>query len=140
MALVLDGTAGITNPGSETIVGTLGVSTANPGGLIQESVIAPSLQNSWVDNGGGYLASGYYKDSLGVVHLQGMIKSGTTADGTTLFTLNSGYRPASNIIVPICTSAYVEPCTIQIATTGVVSILSRAVAGWMSMDGVTFRV
>lgn len=58
------------------------------------SFTAPTLLNSWVNNGSGWAAAGYYKDAFGFVHLKGLVKSGTV--GAAIFTLPSGYRPAEN--------------------------------------------
>jgi len=51
----------------------------------------PAFQNSWVFFGAPYSQAGYYKDPIGVVHLVGVIKSGTV--GSPAFTLPPGYRP-----------------------------------------------
>lgn len=56
----------------------------------QPDWIVPTFLNSWVDFGSPYDTAGYYKDEFGVVHLKGMVKSGTAA---TVFTLPAGYRP-----------------------------------------------
>ncbi len=50
-----------------------------------------SLNGSWVPFGGAYIAPRYMKDSLGFVHVEGLIKSGTM--GTVAATLPAGYRP-----------------------------------------------
>jgi hypothetical protein len=53
-----------------------------------------TFQNSWVElDAATYGATGYYKDALGIVHLRGLVKSGTIGD-VPIFTLPSGYRPA----------------------------------------------
>ena len=54
---------------------------------------APTLLNSWVNFGEGFAAAGYCKGPDNRVHLQGLIKSGTVADGTVIFTLLEGFRP-----------------------------------------------
>ena len=69
----------------------------------QESFIEPTLLNGWVNYGSTYANAGYYKDDFGDVHLVGMVKSGTS--GTVIFNLPSGYRPPSDLIVPILTSS-----------------------------------
>lgn len=53
--------------------------------------IAPTLLNSWANASGGTPA-GYYKDPLGIVHLRGRLNGG--ANGSNLFNLPVGYRPA----------------------------------------------
>ena len=61
---------------------------------------APVLLNSWVNyNAATHTSAGYYRDPLGVVHLRGTVKNGTTTPGTILFALPSGYRPATNIYI-----------------------------------------
>lgn len=61
-----------------------------------------TLVNSWVE----YTTSETpkaFKDSNGIVHLEGTIKSGTTTYGTTLFTLPSGYAPPTGTLLRIGT-------------------------------------
>lgn len=60
--------------------------------------IAPTLQNGWVNYGGSWKTAGYTKSSDGMVTLTGLIKSGTTSNGTVIATLPSGYRPSEIII------------------------------------------
>lgn len=60
----------------------------------QQDWIAPTFLNSWVNYGNPWANAGYMKDSLGFVHLRGIIKSGTI--NTTAFTLPAGYRPATS--------------------------------------------
>jgi hypothetical protein len=55
--------------------------------------IAPTLLNSWV-NLAGYETAGYMKDSLGFVHLKGVIGGGANG-ANSVFTLPEGYRPAA---------------------------------------------
>ena len=58
----------------------------------QEEWIAPTLLNSWVDHSPGvYSTIGYYKDALGIVHLKGVVKNGTS---NIIFELPLGYRPS----------------------------------------------
>lgn len=54
---------------------------------------APTLLSGWVNYGDGFAAAGYCKGPDNLVHLQGLIKSGTVADGTVIFTLPEGFRP-----------------------------------------------
>lgn len=54
---------------------------------------APAFQNSWVNTGAaGRWPTRFFKDPLGMVHIQGEIKNGTL--GLVVFTLPVGYRPA----------------------------------------------
>lgn len=56
--------------------------------------IAPTLLNSWVNFGSTFDTAAYRKIGE-VVYVRGLIKSGTTTSGTTIFTLPSGYRPSA---------------------------------------------
>lgn len=57
---------------------------------------APTLLNSWVNYGGGEAVAGYYKDALGIVHIKGLVKSGTTTPGTNIFVLPAGFCPTDS--------------------------------------------
>jgi hypothetical protein len=62
----------------------------------------PAFQNGWVNFGGVYSPVSFRKDSAGVVHIQGLVKSGTL--GTTIFTLPGGYRPSIQLLNAVLTS------------------------------------
>tara|TARA_R110000803_G_scaffold54770_1_gene111563 strand:- start:209 stop:1639 length:1431 start_codon:yes stop_codon:yes gene_type:complete len=83
-------TLDITSSGTGTL-------TINPDAISLETSIAPTLLNSWVNYGGTRQVAGYYKDKYGIVHLDGVIKSGTTTNPTSLFVLPVGYRPGATI-------------------------------------------
>lgn len=58
--------------------------------------------NSWVDfDAATYFGVQYYKDSLGIVHMRGAAKNGTTTAGTTMITLPAGYRPGRALAVVV---------------------------------------
>ena len=52
-----------------------------------------TLQGGWVNYGDGFAPAEYWKGPDNQVHLHGLIKSGTIADGTVIFTLPEGFRP-----------------------------------------------
>lgn len=52
-----------------------------------------TLSNGWAAFGGMYVAPRYMKDSLGFVHVEGLIKGGTM--GQIAATLPAGYRPSA---------------------------------------------
>ncbi|OMD04749.1 hypothetical protein BJP49_23050, partial [Paenibacillus odorifer] len=54
--------------------------------------ITPTLLNGWETYGSGN-APYYYKDTLGFVHIGGMVKSGV--NGSPILTLPPGYRPSA---------------------------------------------
>ncbi len=59
--------------------------------LVQESLQFASLLNAWTNYGAPFNNASYWKDSLGVVHLNGVLQGGASA--TTIFLLPLGYRP-----------------------------------------------
>ncbi len=63
----------------------------DPGNTVSNTAIPASLQNSWVVD----TRAVYYKDSDGIVHIEGRIKDGTVAANTLIFTLPTGFRPAN---------------------------------------------
>ena len=107
------------------------------GELIQEDRQTPTLLNSWVNYGAGYESASYWKDKCNVVHLGGLVKSGTIVDGTVIFTLPEGYRPrASEKFITVSLNAI---CVIDIYASGNVTIRAGANAGWLSLSGICFR-
>ncbi|MEC0180220.1 hypothetical protein P4H61_01735 [Paenibacillus peoriae] len=62
------------------------------------SWLAPTLLNGWVDGDG---ATGFYKDSYGIVRIRGSVKNGVTSPGTVIFRLPTGYRPVTNIRIGV---------------------------------------
>jgi hypothetical protein len=55
---------------------------------------SPTLLSGWVNYGDGFATAGFSKGPDNRVHLTGLIKGGTVADGTVIFTLPDGFRPA----------------------------------------------
>jgi len=105
--------------------------------IAQKNWIAPTFLNSWVNVGGGYYTAGYYKDSIGIVHLRGLIKGGTTTAGTDLLQLPVGYRPAKHMFFPAVSNyAY---CAIQVLATGIVELGTVASATWIDLSSISFR-
>jgi len=107
------------------------------GKLLQESRQTPTLSNGWVNYGGAYEVASYWKDSCGVVHLAGMIKSGTTTAETVIFTLPDGYRPRTS--EKFFTVSLNAICVIDVYSSGAVAIKTGANAGWLSLSGISFR-
>lgn len=107
------------------------------GEFIQEARQTPDLQNGWVNYGAGYESATYWKDKCGKVHIAGMIKSGTTAAETVIFTLPVGYRPrAAEKFFCVSMNAI---CVIDVYSTGAVAIKTGANSGWISLSGISFR-
>lgn len=100
--------------------------------------IAPTLLNGWLNYGNGYNNAGYYKDDLGIVHLRGLIKSGTLAQ--IVFYLPVGYRPlTTNMIGSISSNGTNDIATrLEIRNDGSVYPMVGGSA-FFSLDGITFR-
>jgi hypothetical protein len=107
------------------------------GELIQEDRQTPTLLNSWINYGTAYESACYWKDKCNVVHLAGLIKSGTTTAETVIFTLPEGYRPrTSEKFFAVSANAI---CVIDIYATGNVAIKTGANSSWLSLSGISFR-
>ena len=100
---------------------------------------AGEFQNGWVARGGGASTPGYYKDQLGVVHLRGQFKDGTSSNNSAgdMFTLPSGYRPAES--QQFQGGDATGSGNIAVLSSGAVRALSGAGNLVLSVDGFTFR-
>lgn len=106
------------------------------GSIRQESWKAPTLINSWANYGGSYNRCGYFKDSMGVVHLRGLVRNGTI--GQVIFRLPSGYRPPGRELHSSRTAGEAAAGRIDVLPSGNVLPVSGS-ASWISLDGITFR-
>ena len=82
-----------------------------------------------------YSPAKFYKDDLGVVHLQGLIKNGTAPSA--IFTLPDGYRPLESRL--FTTTAAGEFGEIAIFPSGQV-LFAKGLGGYVSLEGISFRV
>ncbi len=105
-----------------------------PGTLPDETFIAPTLLNSWVAFGGTGNPPGYFKDAHGVVHLRGLVKSGTV--GAAIFTLPAGYRPANQELFACVSNDAFGRLDVTSAGNVTLAVGSNVFA---SLDGVIFR-
>lgn len=64
------------------------------GNVPQPAFIAPALAPGFRNFGAGYAPAGYEKDTLGFVHLRGVLHCSA---GGTPFTLPPGYRPGTTV-------------------------------------------
>jgi len=99
---------------------------------------SPSLQNGWTQYAGGFTYASYYKDADQIVHLTGLIKPGTTTQGTVLFTLPVKYRPSGTELF------YVHAATaggvrVDVNNIGEVRLNSSGVGSFLSLAGISFK-
>ena len=121
-----------TNDGNH--IDLTGYSSAAPVAYSASDIVAPTLTNLWVNGAAGNDPAGYYKDSCGVVHLVGLIKSGTMTAAA--FTLPVGFRPSGQEVFSVSSNdafgdVYVTAAGAVIPTTG--SNL------FISLSGITFK-
>jgi hypothetical protein len=97
----------------------------------------PTLLNGWVNYGGSDEDASYEKTG-NRVSLRGTIKSGTTAAGTVLFALPSGYRPAKNFYaMTICSGNNLV--RIKVDLNGQVTLNSAPANNtWVQLDNISF--
>jgi len=133
------GNVGIGTTNITDIAGTTGSDLTLTGSIAQDGWTAPTLLNGWVNYSATFNPAGYFRDKTGIVHLRGLVRSGTVTAGTAIFTLPAGYRPArleifSNVAY---TTIYVYGrCDVN--TAGNVNFYAGGNA-FFSLDGITFR-
>ena len=101
--------------------------------LSHEAYVKPTFQNGWKSYGGTYDVR-FTKDSMRMVHLEGLVTGGTM--GKTIFNLPVGYRPKQGFQQAVANNfnGYGQ---IVIYPGGDVSAYCGS-SGWMSLDGITF--
>jgi len=99
----------------------------------QQGWQSPTLANGWIYYGAPFHTPGYMKDTLGFVHLAGLVKNGVV--GYNVFTLPTGYRPGSTIgFATYCSTGI---ASVYIDSGGNVTFPSGA-NGFVFLDGITF--
>lgn len=114
---------------------------AGGGGLVQPTWNALSLSNSWVNAGGSNQVAQYCIDALGFVHVRGDIKSGTSADGTTLFTLPSGFRPPASMAYAVAGAFRAGPENVpqvNISSGGVATVYGLSSNSYLHIGPISF--
>lgn len=91
--------SGLTGTDVQSLLESLNTLKANKQ---QPSWTNITLQNGWKEESSTKTPK-YYKDDLGIVRFTGSIYSGTTTNGTVLFTLPEGFRPSTNFAVTTMT-------------------------------------
>lgn len=113
LSLTQGGTGAATAPAARTALGVAFTAWANA-----------TLANSWAVISGRRAA---YRSFLDMVQLEVNISAGTATDGTVLFTLPTGFRPAFPLVVPVSSGTNtaiggtVPPPRVLIGTDGTVA-------------------
>lgn len=94
---------------------------------------APTLGNSWVNFGSPHASAGYKRDVHGLVHIKGLIKSGTM--NSAIFTLPEGYRPSEQLVFSVISNGAIG--RLDVFVDGDVKLVSGSNA-WVSLDSISF--
>jgi hypothetical protein len=123
----------VTRDGNASLVGT----------ITQQAWQTPALQNAWVRYDQTYNPPGYFKDSMGIVHLRGLVRAGTMR--TSIFILPPGYTPefrelfiVASFMATATTTGQSGHGRVDITSDGQV-IAWEGSNPWLSLDSITFR-
>lgn len=100
---------------------------------LDKTFIVPTMQNGWVVFSNSYEPARYYKDALGFVHLDGVVKSGSA--NSVIFVLPPDFRPNKHRYVVVGASGAAGIC--EIMSTGEVYHKVGSTASF-SLNGITF--
>lgn len=98
----------------------------------------PAFQNAWVNYGVGEAPVSFYKDANSIVHLRGLAKSGTIANGPTgaIFTLPVGYRPSLNEQIATIADGLFARCVVDYNGNVIAASGSNI---WFSIGNIHFK-
>ncbi len=133
------GSGAISLTGSVTVTTGKFITTTSSATVPPASVLigmTGSYTNSWVDFGGAQEVGSYYKDALGFVHLEGTVKSGTSASAA-IFTLPVGYRPIHSLDFAVVAGAGTM-ADLNITSAGVISATAGGSTSALSFNGAIF--
>lgn len=106
------------------------------GGFCGDSVIA---LGRWAHFGEGVEPVGYWKDRLGIVHLQGVARSISTPGTTSVFKLPPGYRPSTiRAFVSATETPPSQLVTVAVRPDGIVET-NAPTSGFLPFEGISFR-
>jgi hypothetical protein len=97
--------------------------------------IAPTMGNSWVNFGSTWETAAYMRKG-GVVYIRGLIKGGTVATGTVIFTLPAGFRPAGDTHFDVSTNGLHGEMNVY--ADGRVATNVGITTTWVSLRGLIF--
>ncbi|BFH13540.1 hypothetical protein WJ0W_004076 [Paenibacillus melissococcoides] len=103
--------------------------------------IQATLLNNWTPYDlTNYLSASYYKDSSGIVYVDGMISGGSVTPGTLLFRLPKGYRPRMHKMFSATSSDgdIVSPAAIVVSPDGSVTIIRAVSSVYLALSAITF--
>jgi len=138
---------GVSRDAGQTWEFPLGVRKDGKVWIQQEDWIAPTLENNWVNYGGHHTPAGYYKDSLGIVHLRGIVYRTVARYQSTIFTLPEGYRPEyQQVCCTLAGAPGIEVISrLDITTSGLVRLTTpndgytSQPNNWIALEGISFR-
>lgn len=93
--------SGLTGTDIQAILESLNSLTAKKQ---QEGWNGITFQNGWTALSSEYEYGSYRKDHFDMVDLRGVLKPGTTTDGTVICQLPAGYRPERTVVAIVSTS------------------------------------
>lgn len=98
----------------------------------------PAYENSWqaYDSGTTWGGAEFMKDSLGFVHIRGLVKR-STGSNATIFTLPAGYRPNRHVLFAGYGTAGVN--RVDVNDTGEVFIQANAGASYNTLNMIIFK-
>lgn len=108
------------------------------GEIENENRIAMNLINNFANYDKGYNQASYWKDKNGVVHLTGLINTGTNTTGTVIATLPVGYRPKLNEIFSAFTGNASSSMRLNVDSTGVISF-NGTYTSFIGLAGISFK-
>lgn len=91
-----------------------------------------SLVNGWTNYGSGYANASFYLDAFGVVHLRGVIKSGSVPSVVMVLPHKPSFRTSLSVI----TNTGVGQ--VDVLSNGEVTVMSGG-STFVGLDGISFR-
>jgi hypothetical protein len=99
----------------------------------QPAYTAPTFLTGWSSVSGAYAPAGYFKDTLGFVHLRGVIRKASAASPNNVFTLPTGFRPSGLLNYGVrCGDDTM--CAIQVYPNGTVEFLGGNAGAVLSVS------